>query len=44
MSYTDEDGDLITLSDEQDFAILTSLGLKSMKITVEEIKDDIKNE
>jgi hypothetical protein len=44
LSYTDEEGDLITLNDEQDFAILTSLGLKPMKITVQEVNGEIKNE
>ena len=32
MCYVDEEGDDITLSDEHDFAILTSSGLKNMKV------------
>lgn len=38
MSYIDEDGDEITLNDAQDFAILTSYGLKMMKVKLQEVK------
>lgn len=44
LSYIDEDGDQITLNDEQDFAILTSLSLKTMKINVQEVDTDVKSE
>lgn len=43
MSYIDEDGDEITLSDEQDFAILTSSDLKTMKIKVKVFNQENQN-
>ena len=44
MCYVDEEGDDITLNDEHDFAILISSGLKNMKVKIEVIDSQKKEE
>ena len=42
MFYVDEDGDEITLSDEHDFAVLTSTHEKMAKIKITEVVSKVK--